>query len=582
MPILFLGWPQPNETRLNSMVGLIEFGLNPKKTLHLVFLTNRMCVMNLKPLILLLAMVLAACSPSKKPEMNIPSIIPKPSSIRQSSGNIAIGKQVDIITKSVEAKQVAALLQDFLHSKGIEGQLSETDQSANSIRLSVEGNGNPEGYSLTVDEGGIVIKASSGAGLFYGMQTFMQLFPVDDKENTTVPFLNIEDAPRFPYRGLHLDVGRHMFPVAFIKKYIDLLAHHKLNRFHWHLTEDQGWRIEIKKYPKLQEVGAYRKETAVGHAGTADRAKPMQFDGQRYGGYYTQEEIKDVVKYAADRYVTVIPEIELPGHALAALAAYPGLGCTGGPYEVATKWGVFDDVYCAGKEETFHFLQDVIDEVVELFPGKYIHIGGDECPKAKWEQCPYCQKRMRDEKLKDVHALQSYFIQRMEKYINSKGRQIIGWDEILEGGLAPNATVMSWRGEEGGIAAASQNHDVIMTPGKWVYLDYYQDTSKTEPLAIGGYLPVSKVYSYEPIPPQLTPEQAQHILGVQSNVWTEYMKTSDYVEYMVYPRACALAEVAWSSRENRDYGDFVKRFAVHAKRLDDWHVNYARHILKED
>jgi hexosaminidase len=301
-----------------------------------------------------------------------------------------------------------------------------------------------------------------------------------------------------------------------------------------------------------------------------------------YGGYYTQEEIKEVVRYAAERFVTVIPEIELPGHALAALSAYPALGCTGGPYEAGTKWGVFDDVFCAGKEETFQFLQGVMDEVIELFPGEYIHIGGDECPKTSWKKCAHCQKRMKTDGLHDEHELQSYFIQRLEKYLNSKGKQIIGWDEILEGGLAPNATVMSWRGEDGGIAAAKQQHNVIMTPGNWCYFDHYQDTSKTEPLAIGGLTPVREVYAYEPLPAQLSADESKYILGAQANVWTEYILTPEHVEYMVYPRACALAEVVWSPKESRDYDDFLKRMQLHMKRLDAWGVNYAKHIQNTD
>ncbi len=316
----------------------------------------------------------------------------------------------------------------------------------------------------------------------------------------SVPACIIEDEPRFVYRGMHLDVGRHMFPVATIKRYIDMLALHKMNTFHWHLTEDQGWRIEIKKYPKLTEIGAFRNETVVGHAGRP----PLVFDGKRYGGFYTQDEVRDVVAYAKSKFITVIPEIEMPGHAMAALASYPELSCTGGPFEVNTKWGVMDDVFCAGKEETFTFLQDVLTEVIDLFPGTYIHVGGDECPKARWEKCPLCQKRIKDEGLKDEHELQSYFIQRIEKFLSSKGRKLIGWDEILEGGLAPEATVMSWRGTKGGIAAAKQKHDVIMTPSSHVYLDYYQCEPAGQPLAIGGYLPLEKVYSFNPMPEELT------------------------------------------------------------------------------
>jgi hexosaminidase len=331
--------------------------------------------------------------------------------------------------------------------------------------------------------------------------------------------------------------------------------------------------MEIKKYPLLTSVGSKRYGTITGrHPGTGN-------DNIPYGGFYTQAQIKEVIAYAAKRYITIIPEIEMPGHALAALSAYPELGCTGGPYQAATTFGVFDDVFCAGKEETFTFLEGVLDEVITLFPSKYIHIGGDECPKDKWETCPHCKKRMTAEKRKNTHELQSYFIQRIEKYINSKDRQIIGWDEILEGGLAPNATVMSWRGEEGGIAAAKQGHDVIMTPTGWCYFDYYQDTtSENEPLAIGGYLPVSKVYSYEPIPAVLTDDEAKHILGVQANLWTEYIPTPEHVEYMMYPRACAIAEVAWTAKENRNYEDFLTRLDTHFKHLDAWDVHYAKHL----
>jgi hexosaminidase len=382
----------------------------------------------------------------------------------------------------------------------------------------------------------------------------------------------VEDTPRFDYRGMHLDVGRHFFPVDFIKKYIDLLAAHKFNTFHWHLTEDQGWRIEIKKYPQLQNLAACRKETLIGHYSD----QPQRFDGKPYCGYYTQEEVKEVVEYARQRFVTVLPEIELPGHALAALAAYPELGCTGGPYEVGTKWGVYDDVFCAGNEKTFDFLDGVLEEVCALFPGPYVHIGGDECPKTRWEACPKCRKRMATENLKDAHELQSYVIRRAETMLAKRGKKLIGWDEILEGGLAPAATVMSWRGTEGGIAAAKAGHDAIMTPGSHVYFDYYQSDPATEPVAIGGYLTLEKVYSYEPVPEELTPGEARHILGVQGNVWTEYIPTPGQVEYMAYPRACALAEVAWSAKEQKNWPDFARRLRTHFDRLDAMKVNYAR------
>ncbi|MBI9015765.1 MAG: family 20 glycosylhydrolase [Phycisphaerae bacterium] len=431
-----------------------------------------------------------------------------------------------------------------------------------------------EGYFLSTTPFGVAISAKTAQGVFYGCQTLRQLLPAEIESKTkvknikwTVPPVRIQDQPRFGYRGMHLDVARHFEDAASVKKYIDYLAMHKMNRFHWHLTEDQGWRIEIKKYPKLTEISAWRDQTVIGK-------NTGKYDGKKHGGFYTQDEIRDVVKYAAERYVTVIPEIELPGHSLAALAAYPELGCTGGPYKVAQTWGVFKEVYCAGDEKTFEFLQDVLTEVIDLFPGTYIHIGGDECPKASWKVCPKCQKRIKDEGLHNEHELQSYFIKRIEKFLNSKGRKIIGWDEILEGGLAPEATVMSWRGEAGGIAAAKEGHDVIMTPNSHCYFDHYQGTPANEPLAIGGFLPLEKVYSYEPIPAVLNAQQAKHILGAQANIWTEYIPNFAQVEYMLLPRACALAEVVWSKKENKNYEDFSKRLAYHLSRLDYIGANY--------
>jgi hexosaminidase len=523
--------------------------------------------------------LLAACSQKEVSQPGGPEmlpIVPQPVSVKSGPGKIDITKRFTFIASTNDELNVGELLAEFLKANQLVGAVGEATQIM--LKTVADTSLHSEGYRLKISGDGIRIEGQNGAGLFYGVQTFTQLIAANKQ---SLPEVEIVDYPRFAYRGLHLDVGRHMFPPEFIKKYIDLLAHHKYNRFHWHLTEDQGWRIEIKKYPKLQEVGAYRKETVIGHAGTATRGDKKDFDGKRYGGFYTQDEVKEIVQYAADRYVTIIPEIELPGHALAALSAYPELGCTGGPYEAATTWGVFDDVFCAGKEGTFEFLQGVLDEVITLFPGEYVHIGGDECPKTRWKTCPNCQKRIKNEKLHDEHELQSYFIQRVEKYLNSKGKRIIGWDEILEGGLAPNATVMSWRGEEGGIAAAKQNHDVIMTPGNWCYFDHYQDTTKSEPLAIGGFTPVREVYGYEPIPSQLSVAEAKHILGAQANVWTEYIPTSDHVEYMVYPRASAMAEVLWSPKSARDYDGFLARMKTHLKRLDEWNVNYAKHILKD-
>jgi hexosaminidase len=436
-----------------------------------------------------------------------------------------------------------------------------------------------EGYALEVKSSAVLIRAKTAAGAFYAVQTLRQLFPPEfggnhsyGAVNWVAPCCLIQDSPRFAYRGMHLDVGRHFFPPVFVKEYIDLLAMHKFNTFHWHLTEDQGWRIEIKKFPELQRVASCRNETLIGHYND----QPHRFDGKKYCGFYTQREIKDIVEYAKKRFVTIIPEIELPGHSLAALSAYPELGCTGGPYEVATKWGIFDDVYCAGNEKTFNFLDDVLAEVCSLFPGKYIHIGGDECPKARWEKCPKCQKRMKDEGLKDAHELQSYFIKRIERTLALHERKLIGWDEILEGGLAPTATVMSWRGTEGGIAAAKAGHDAIMTPASHCYFDHYQSDPNTEPLAIGGFTTLEKVYSYEPIPEGLTDQQAKHILGAQGNVWTEYMPKPEQVKYMAFPRAAALAEVVWSPKGKRNWADFARRIPQHISRLEAAGVKCSR------
>ena len=411
-------------------------------------------------------------------------------------------------------------------------------------------------YTLTIAPEGIEVSASTGAGLFYGLQSLRQL--MENGANLPSPVsrlrsLTIVDSPRFSWRGMHLDVARHFQPVAFVKKYIDLMSRYKLNTFHWHLTDDQGWRIPITKYPRLTSVGGCRKETMVER-----NFNPYVGDGTPHCGFYTQEEIRDVVRYAAERYVTVVPEIEMPGHARAALAAYPELACTPGPFEVWTMWGVVDDVFCP-HEATFTFLEDVLSEVIDLFPSRFIHIGGDEAPKTRWKASPVAQEIIRRDGLKDEMELQSWFIRRIERYLSSKGRRLIGWDEILEGGLAPGATVMSWRGTSGGIAAARQNHDVVMSPNSHLYFDYYQGDARFEPLAIGGLSTLERVYSYEPVPDSLTADQAKHILGAQSNLWSEYLKTPQAVEYMVWPRALALAEVTWSTREARDWQSFQAR-----------------------
>ncbi|MDD4646122.1 MAG: family 20 glycosylhydrolase [Bacteroidales bacterium] len=425
---------------------------------------------------------------------------------------------------------------------------------------------NPEAYTLKTSGQGVVIRGNSARGVFYGIQTLLQLLPPEvygdtglvSNKGIRIPQVNITDEPRYPWRGMHLDVSRHFFPVEFIKKYIDVLAMHKMNTFHWHLTDDQGWRIEIKKYPKLTETGSVRKEA----------------DGSTYGGFYTQEQIKEVVAYAASRFIDVMPEIEMPGHAVAALTAYPELSCTGGPFEVRTEWGVSDDVFCAGKEATFAFVEDILKEVVALFPYKYMHIGGDECPKVRWSKCPDCQKLMKTVGLKDEMQLQSYFIRRIEKFLIANNRSLVGWDEILEGGLAPEATVMSWRGVAGGIDAARQGHDVIMSPNSHCYFDHYQGDARFEPKAWGGYLTLEKVYSLEPTPAELNPEEAKHVLGAQANIWTEYITSEKQVEYMALPRMSALAEVGWTPKSLRDYEKFLHRLVRQYQRFDAMQLNY--------
>ncbi|WP_353959989.1 glycoside hydrolase family 20 protein [Chryseobacterium tructae] len=430
---------------------------------------------------------------------------------------------------------------------------------------------NKEFYSLIINPQQIKIQSYSQQGYFLALQTLIQLFD-QYKDTGKIPAMKIEDQPKFAWRGMHLDVCRHFFTVDEVKQYIDYLAMYKLNTFHWHLTDDQGWRIEIKKYPKLTQIGSKRKESMIG--AYVDNT----FDGKPYGPYfYTQEQIKDVVKYAQERHITVIPEIEMPGHALAALSAYPELACTKGPFEAATKWGVFDDVFCP-KEQTFAFLENVLDEVIQLFPSQYIHIGGDECPKTRWKECAYCQELIKKNNLKDEHGLQSYFIQRIEKYINSKGRKIIGWDEILEGGLAPNAAVMSWTGVNGGIEAAKSKHFAVMTPGAYCYFDHYQGDPQTEPNAFGGFTPLNKVYSYDPIPTELNAEQAQYIMGVQANLWTEYILDFKQVQYMIFPRLMALAEVGWGTSDPKNYKDFENRVISHFRILDKMNINYAKSI----
>lgn len=532
--------------------------------------------------IMLTGFLISGCTQMDDSELNI---IPKPWKSKISKGVFRFEKSTQILVAAdnPEAQNVAKYLAERIEKAGgckleISGT-TETKAVPGAILLTSSGVDpklGEEGYIFNSGAKGLVINGNP-AGLFYGVQTLFQLLPpqiynsdsVQTDFDWEIPAVTIKDKPRFAWRGMHLDVGRHLFPVDFIKKYIDYLAMHKMNIFHWHLTEDQGWRIEIKKYPLLTEIGAFRKGSVIKRIG-----KLQITDDVPYGGYYTQEEIRDVVQYAKERFITVVPEIEMPGHSMAALAAYPKLSCTGGPFKVRQIWGIEDDIYCAGNEDVFNFLQDVLSEVIELFPSKYIHIGGDEASKVHWEKCPKCQQRIKDEGLKDELELQSYFIQRIEKFLNSKGRQIIGWDEILEGGLAPNAAVMSWRGIEGGIAAAQQEHHVVMSPSTHCYFNEPQGDLFQEPAPSGKSLSLAKVYEFEPVPAELSPEQAHYILGAQGCVWTEYMETSEVVEFMALPRMSALAEVVWSAKKQRNPDSFLKRMSVHYRRLDEIGANY--------
>lgn len=488
------------------------------------------------------------------------SIIPKPVEIEYDGKTLEISKGVAVVSLDTALDFSHSFLVSRMENLPQAEFLRQNKKAPVKIRLKLDDQlEQTGGYTMKIDRN-ITITGKSREGVWYGIQSLLQIFhqaPVTE-DGFKIPRLTITDYPRFGYRGMHLDVSRHFFQVSFIKKYLDLIALHKMNVFHWHLTDDQGWRIEIKKYPKLTETGAWR----VDHEDLHWNRRPDQTekDSATYGGFYTQEQIREVVAYASERGITVIPEIEMPGHSAAAIASYPEYSCRGKQTTVPSGGRSEVNILCAGKDETFAFLEDVLTEVMELFPSKYIHIGGDEAWKREWEKCPFCQKRIKDEGLADVQELQSYFVRRIDRFLSSKGRTLIGWDEILEGGLAENATVMSWRGEAGGIKAAQMGHDVIMTPVSHCYFDYYQTTDRDlGPEAFNGYISLEKVYGYEPVPAGLSPEEARHILGAQGNVWTEYMPTEAIVEYRVLPRMTALSEVLWSPRESRDHNDFMKR-----------------------
>jgi hexosaminidase len=531
------------------------------------------------PIALLAALALAA------PQDSSIAMVPQPVRLERTPGAFVLTAATSITTDRA-TRAVGAALADYLFpATGY--RLAVRAAAAGATRV-IAIRTDPtlarlgdEGYRLEVTPTRVTIRASAPAGAFYAVQTLRQLLPVQILRDAkvegvawTVPAVNIEDAPRFGWRGAHLDAGRHFMPKEFVKKFIDLLALHKLNRFHWHLTEDQGWRIEIEKYPRLTEIGSWRRETLVGRQAAYADSTQWRFDGRPHGGFYTQDDVREIVAYARARFVTVVPEIEMPGHAQAAIAAYPALGNIGDTGAVSTHWGVHRRILNP-EESTIRFMQDVLTEVLVLFPGRYVHIGGDEAAKDEWVASARAQARIRELGLKDEHELQSYFIRRMDEFLTARGRSLVGWDEILEGGLAPNAVVMSWRGTAGGIAAAQAGHDVVMAPTSHTYFDYYQSRDTlSEPIAIGGYLPLEVVYGYDPLPAELTADQARHVLGAQGQLWTEYMPGPRQVEYMAFPRLTALAEVLWSPRERKDFADFTARLATHLQRLSILDVNF--------
>jgi len=529
----------------------------------------------IRPLLSLLLLAAPSLA-AQTPDTTRPSLVPWPASYRADSGRWMPGRAVTVSgpgNTTAEQRELTALTRLTLQeSFGIPARPPAQGRAAEvtvRIRPGPVPDSLRESYRLRVTPRGISIEARSGAGVFYALQTLRQLAAsAGNGAGRGIPAVEISDRPRFGWRGLHLDVVRHFYSVEFVKRYIDLMARYKYNTFHWHLTDDQGWRIEIKAYPRLTSVGGWRRETIK-----EKNFNPYIGDSIPYGGYYTQAEIREVVRYAADRFVTVVPEIEMPGHARAALAAYPDLACTPGPFEVGTIWGVEDDIFCP-TEHTFKVLEEVLTEVMALFPSKYIHVGGDEVPKVRWKNSEFAQGLMRREGLKDEEELQTYFIQRIERFLNAHGRRLIGWDEIIDGGIAPRATVMSWRGISGGITAARQGHDVIMTPGSHLYFDHYQGDRAWEPLSIGGLSPLEKVYAFEPVPTELTAAQSRHILGAQANMWNEYVATEAHVEYMIYPRALALSEVLWSPAPARDWNSFVSRLPGALTLLDTRRVNY--------
>jgi len=510
-------------------------------------------------------------------------IIPLPAEVTDHEGLFALSNstKIEISSESDQMRQLASFL--TVHTEKYYGfsntvVTSETgDKESVFLKLDENLKLGKEDYHLSVSSDGVQIEAATPNGLFYGIQTLIQLMPSTPKQVTEIilPGVEIKDSPRFSWRGLHLDVSRHFMPKEFILKYLDYMAMHKLNTFNWHLADDQGWRIEIKKYPLLTEVGSVRKMTMTGHINN-----PTGVDTIPSGGYYSQNDVREIVAYASQRFITIVPGIGMPGHALAALAAYPELGCTGVPYEVATRWGIFNDVYCPGKEGTYTFIKDVIAEITTLFPGRYIHIGGADCSETRWEKCPQCQLKMKTDSMGNVHDLHDYFVRRISRTLDSLGRDMVGWDDIIKDTLITKAVVMSWHSQSGGIEAIQRKLQSVMSPAKFCNFDQYQTNPKGEPLAVGGLLTLEQVYNFEPVPEDLSRQEARYIIGAQANVWTQYMKTPEYVEYMIFPRVAALSEVLWSTKESRNYPWFKKRMLEQVKRYDAEGIRYCKTEFK--
>lgn len=549
----------------------------------------------MKRIFVFMTMVTMMATGSMRAQTARYDIVPLPRSIvQQHAPGFVLGEKTAIVYADglekearflsdyvAEMTQMKLAVRPFAKKSDARGNILLSIAVPNKKKVVVEPN--EEAYTLTVTAKGVAISGQTAAAVFRGVQTLRKSLPIvkESGGQIALPAVVIQDEPRFAYRGMHLDCSRHFFPVEFVKRFIDLIALHGMNKFHWHITDDQGWRFESKKYPKLTSIGGWRLGTVVGRNSGID-------DGIRHGGFYTQEECRDIVRYAADRHITIIPEIDMPGHMVAALAAYPEYGCTGGPYKVEYTWGVFADVLCPGKEQTFKFVEDVLDEVISIFPSEYIHIGGDECPRDRWKDCPLCQQRIKDEGIRGdgkqtaEDRLQGYFTKRVEKFLHSKGKRLIGWDELLGCDVDVTSTIMSWRGAEPGAKAAKLGHDVIMTPNSPMYFDHYQtDKTNNEPLSIGGNSPTEKVYAFEPVAADLTPEEAKHILGVQANVWTEYIYSTQHVEYQILPRMAALAEVQWMQPDQKDFESFKERVTRLKAIYDKHHWRVAQHLFKK-